>query len=521
MHTTRLLLPSLIACAILSSPALAQTAPPSGLSPVYQDKVLKTVALIIGEPNYSVDSAYQELKEGFYTKPELVGNDTLMAPLHEIILNLGGQVISDSALKVTTYKLIGHTIEVTAGMSQAIVDGRQVPISVTPYWREGDMWVPVAWTFEQFGAFIKWDKSRQRLSASLIMPLEKETAGQATGGDYTVNKLLKLPASFWSTANGNKVADNILGYQNKDGGWPKLESNVNLTVPVNIAALEGFKAKSTIDNDSTYVQLISLARAYQATHQQRYRDSVEKGVRYLITAQLSNGGWQQFWPEPLGYKAHITFNDDAITNTMTILRDVSKQRGDFGFIDPALAQRATESFNKGLALILKTQWKINGKKTGWAAQYDENSLEPAPGRAFELASVSGGESAGIVSFLMSLDNPSAEVVDAVQSAIAWFDATKITGVKRFRREDRTLEYGFDFVMVSDPTAPPTWARFYDLQTGKPVFTARDSVPRQRFDEVSYERRVKYNWYTTEAMELLSTEYPAWARKFNLPSVLHH
>lgn len=519
MHTSRLLLPSLIACAILSSPVLAETAPPSGLSPVYHDKVLKTVALIIGEPNYSVDSSYQELKEGFYTKPELVDNDVMVAPLHEIILNLGGQVQSDSGMQITTYRLLGHTIEVTAGMSQAVVDGRQTPIGVTPRWREGDMWVPVAWTFEQLGAFVKWDKPRQRLTASLIMPLESETAGQATGGDFTVNKILKQPASFWSTANGARVADTILGYQNKDGGWPKLESNVNLTVPVNKDALEGFKAKSTIDNDSTYTQIVSLARAYQATHQQRYRDGAEKGVRYLIAAQLSNGGWQQFWPEPLGYKARITFNDDAITNTLTILRDVSRQRGDFGFIDPSLAQRATDSFNKGLTLVLKTQWKINGKKTGWAAQYDEHSLEPAPGRAFELASVSGGESAGIVAFLMSLDNPSAEVIDAVQSAIAWFDAAKITGIKRIRRDDRTLEYGFDFVMISDPTAPPTWARFYDLQTGKPVFTARDGVPRQRFDEVSYERRVKYNWYTGEASEVLA-EYPVWIRRFNLPSVIH-
>lgn len=519
MLPSRLLLPSLIACAILSSPVLAQTAPPSGLSPVYQDKVLKTVSLIIGEPNYSVDSAYQELKEGFYTKPELVSNDIMIAPLQEIILNLGGQVQSDSAMQTTTYKLLGHTIEVTAGMGQATVDGRPTPIGVTPRWREGDMWVPVAWTFEQFGAFIKWDTSRQRLSASLIMPLESETAGQSTGGDYTVNKLLKQPAAFWASATGIKVADNILGYQNKDGGWPKLESNVNLTVPVNKAALEGFKAKSTIDNDSTYNQIVSLARAYQATHQPRFQDGVIRGVKYLMAAQLSNGGWQQFWPEPQGYKARVTFNDDAMTNTMAILRDVSKQRGDFSFIDPGLAQHATESFNKGLALILKTQWKINGKKTGWAAQYDERSLEPAPGRAFELASVSGGETAGVVRFLMSLDTPSPEVIDAVQSAVAWFNATKITGIKRYRREDRTLEYGFDFVMVSDPSAPPTWARFYDLQTGRPVFSARDSVPRQRFDEVSYERRVKYNWYTSEAADLLATEYPLWAKKLNLPSVL--
>lgn len=519
MLPSRLVLPSLIALAFINTPVLAQNAPPSGLSPIHQDKTLKTLALIIGEPNYSVDSAYQELKEGFYTKPELVGNDIMMAPIEEIILNLGGQVSSDANLQTSTYKLLDHTVELTSGMSQAMVDGREESLTTTPKWRDGELWVPVAWVFDQFGAFIKWDAARQRLTASLIMPLKSETIGQTMGGDYTVNTLLKQPATFWASPTGSKVADNILGYQNKDGGWPKLETKVNMTVPVNRAALEGFKIKSTIDNDATYIQIVSLARAFQATHQQRFRDGVEKGVKYLLAAQLDNGGWQQYWPDPQGYKARITFNDDAITNTMVILRDVAKQRGDFSFIDAPLAQRATESFNRGLALILKTQWKINGKKTGWAAQYNESSLEPAPGRAFELASVSGGETAGIVQFLMTVDSPSAEVVDAVQSAVAWFDAAKITGIRRMRREDRTLDYGFDFVIVSDPTAPPTWARFYDLRTGKPLFSARDSVPRQRFDEVSYERRVKYSWYTGEAGKVLTADYPAWIRKYNLPSVL--
>jgi PelA/Pel-15E family pectate lyase len=473
----------------------------------------------MSEPNYSVDGAYQEIEEGLYTKPELLPDGSILAPISEIILNLGGKVVLNPQKQSASFSLAGHTVELSAGQVEASLDGQSIKTDVAPQWRNGNLWVSTFWTFDQFGAFTKWDKSRQRFTAAIVLPLEKETVGQTVGGPYTYSKILQQPATFWASADGTKVADTTLGYQNSDGGWPKLENGVNLTVPVNRAALEGFKAKSTIDNDSTYTQIISLARAYQATHEVRFRDGAEKGINYLLAAQLPNGGWQQYWPEPQGYKAYITFNDDAISNTLFILYDVAMRHDDFSFVSPQLAQRAKAAYEAGLALILKTQWKVGQKKTGWAAQYDQNTLLPAPGRAFELASISGGESAGVVRFLMHIDHPSLPVIQAVQNAVAWFDATKINGLKRLRREDPTLEYGFDLVMVKDPTAKPTWARFFDLQTGRPVFSARDSKPRQSFEEVSYERRVKYNWYTSEAASLLASEYPDWIKRNHLHTVV--
>lgn len=520
MPSLRPALLGLISAAVIALPCLAQIAAPSGTTPVHHDKVLKTVALIIGEPNYSVDGAYQELEEGFYTQPELLPGNIVFAPLNEIILNLGGSARLDVARQSATFALAGHTMKLTAGRQDVILDGRTIKTDVMPEWRNDNLWTSAYWVFDQFGAFTKWDKPRQRFTASLILPLRKETAGQATGGNYTVKSLLKQPATFWATPDGSKVAHVILGYQNTDGGWPKLETNIDLTVPVNRDALEGFKAKSTIDNDSTYIQIVSLARAYQASHAIPFRAGAEKGIAYLLAAQLPNGGWQQFWPNPMGYKARITFNDNAITNTMSILKEVADRKGDFSFIDEALAARARVAYDKGLTLILKTQSRVDGKLAGWAAQYDENTLAPAPGRAFELASISGGESVDVVRFLMSIEPPSPEVVTAIQGAVAWFDATRITGVKRERREDRTLEFGFDFVMVPDAAAPPLWPRFYDLQTGRPLFSARDGKPRTSLDKVSYERRVRYNWYTTAATDLLTQDYPAWIKAHGLESAIH-
>ncbi|GAB2880641.1 hypothetical protein GCM10027046_05950 [Uliginosibacterium flavum] len=513
----------ILSCLLMGN-SFAQTpaavpAPPSGSSPARADGVLKTVALIMGEPNYSVDSAYQELEEGFYSQPELLPGDRMFAPISEIVVNLGGEVQLDTAQQAGTFSLAGKTLRLQAGQLNALLDGKPVQTDIAPQWRNGNLWVSLYWVFDQFGAYTKWDKTRQRFTASLVLPVSKKIASLAKGGPVTERTLLTQTPDFWASAEGTKVADVVLGYQNSDGGWPKLENDTNLTIPVNRSALTGFKSKSTIDNDATTKQIVVLARAYQATRQERFRNGVDKGLDYLMAAQLPNGGWQQNWPNPLGYKARITFNDDAMANVLEVLRDVASLSRDFSFVTSVQARRAHAAYDAGIALILKAQIRVAGKKTGWGGQYDENTLQPAMGRAFELASISGGESVNVVRFLMSIEKPSAEVQQAVQDAVAWLDSAKITGVKRVRKEDRTLEYGFDFVMENTGGSDVTWARFYALETGRPLFAARDSKPRAHFEDVSYERRVKYNWYTSEAATLLSTDYPAWIKRQGLKSVL--
>nr|CBA31579.1 hypothetical protein Csp_D27830 [Curvibacter putative symbiont of Hydra magnipapillata] len=234
-----------------------------------------------------------------------------------------------------------------------------------------------------------------------------------------------------------------------------------------------------------------------------------RGLDYLLAAQHASGGWQQFWPQPQGYKARITFNDDAIANVLEILRDVANREPEMAFVDAARVEKARNAYEKGLKLILASQIRIDGKKAGWAAQYDEVTLKPAMGRAFELPSVSGDESVNVLRFLMSVPSPQPEVVDAIQSGVAWFEAAKISGMRLVQVNDKTLEFGFDRRVLADASAPPVWARFYDLETGRPLFTSRDGVKKTSYADVSYERRVKYNWYTSAALELLTKDYPAW------------
>ena len=106
---------------------------------------------------------------------------------------------------------------------------------------------------------------------------------------------------------------------------------------------------------------------------------------------------------------------------------------------------------------------------------------------FEPVSLSGGESAGVLMLLMSLEKPSPEVIRAVDAGAAWYETVKINGI---RQENRAG----DKVIVDDANAPPLWARFYEIGTNRPIFSGRDSVIKYKISEIEPERRNGYAWY---------------------------
>ena len=87
---------------------------------------------------------------------------------------------------------------------------------------------------------------------------------------------------------------------------------------------------------------------------------------------------------------------------MKLLRDVAAAKPNYAFVDDARRAKAANAVEKGIECILKTQVIVNGRRTVWCAQHDEVTLAPAPARKFEVVSLSGGESVGIVRFLMSI-----------------------------------------------------------------------------------------------------------------------
>ncbi len=324
------------------------------------------------------------------------------------------------------------------------------------------------------------------------------------------DSLTQEPA-WYGSAEAVRVADNLLLYQRRTGGWPK---NIDMAAPLGPADRarvndERDQADSTIDNGATYTQMRYLARVFAATRLDRFRTSFLRALDYLLASQYPNGGWPQFYPLRPNYSRHITFNDDAMASVLTLLREVAGGRPPFEWVDAARRRRASAAVARGVDVILKTQVRINGRLTAWCAQHDEKTLQPAGARTYEHPSLSGRESVGIVRFLMGIDRPDARVVAAVEAAVAWFRSARIEGLRVVRRPGPDPSQRPDALVESDPGAPPLWARFYQIGTNRPIFSGRDGIVKYSLAEIEFERRANYNWYGDWPAELLAKDYPAW------------
>lgn len=309
-----------------------------------------------------------------------------------------------------------------------------------------------------------------------------------------------------------RIGDQILLYQRVTGGWPK---NISMTRPLTAEERNQVLADkqrcddSTIDNGATTEQIVFLARLYQQTKDQCYRDAFRRGVDYLLGGQYENGGWPQFWPEMRDYQKHITYNDDAMVNTMTLFRDMVQQKEPYqgDLTDEALRQRMKTAFDKGIECILATQIVTDGELTVWCQQYDRETLKPAKARTYELPSYCSQESAAITMLLMQLPSPDNRVKRAVHAAMRWFEKHKITGYKVVRTGTRGSS-DYDTRLEEDPNAQPIWARFYDLENCEPFVCDRDGIPRRHLSEIGSERRNGYSWYNSRPAKLFLV-YEKW------------
>ena len=329
------------------------------------------------------------------------------------------------------------------------------------------------------------------------------------------NRLRETDEAFYKTAEARRIGEQVMLYQRVTGGWPK---NIDMARPLTdeerAAVLKDKERRddSTTDNGATNMQMTFLARLYKGTGDKQYREAFRRGIDYLLSGQYENGGWPQFWPDPQGYQIHITYNDDAMVNTMEMLRDVAEQRPpyDSDLVDKALKKRMMKAFDKGVECILVTQIVSNGEPTVWCQQHDRETYQPAPARAYELPSYCSAESASIVRLLMSLPKPDERVKAAIHAAMRWFDKYKLTGL-RVQRTGLQGQKDRDTRLVEDPTAGPIWARFYDLTYNEPYVCDRDGIPRRRLEQIGHERRNGYSWFS-DRVSYLYPLYEEWAAK---------
>ncbi len=335
----------------------------------------------------------------------------------------------------------------------------------------------------------------------------------------TWNEVFKQQPHWYQTDEAARIGDQVILFQKVNGGW---EKNVDMALMLThgektkLLASQMDTTNTTIDNRTTYPQVAYLAKLITASllkssppkNFPKYKEAFNNGLDYLLSSQYENGGFPQFFPLRKGYYSHITFNDDAMIGVLKVLRDIAKKKEDYLFVDEERRLKAAKAVERAMPILLKTQVVVDGKKTVWAAQYDEVTLKPAAARKFEPVSLTAGESVGIVRFLMQ-ENPTPEIREAIESAINWFRANKIDG---FRWDRKQTADGLKYALVKDSKASPIWARFYQIETMKPIFIGRDGVIKYNVNEIEAERQNGYAWYVDGANDLLEKDYPKWRQK---------
>ncbi|ACE85516.1 pectate lyase [Cellvibrio japonicus] len=310
------------------------------------------------------------------------------------------------------------------------------------------------------------------------------SSSQATGRMLTLDG---NPAANWLNNARTKWsasrADVVLSYQQNNGGWPKnLDYN-------SVGNGGGGNESGTIDNGATITEMVFLAEVYKSGGNTKYRDAVRKAANFLVNSQYSTGALPQFYPLKGGYSDHATFNDNGMAYALTVLDFAANKRAPFDtdvFSDSDRTRFKT-AVTKGTDYILKAQWKQNGVLTVWCAQHGALDYQPKKARAYELESLSGSESVGVLAFLMTQPQ-TAEIERAVRAGVAWFNSP------------RTYLEGYTYdssLAATNPIVPRAgskmWYRFYDLNTNRGFFSDRDGSKFYDITQMSLERRTGYSW----------------------------
>ena len=310
--------------------------------------------------------------------------------------------------------------------------------------------------------------------------------------------LVSDSSAAWFQSNAARdIALAITTFQTPSGGWSKRTDMSKPRAPgmSYYSETEAWHYIPTLDNGATLLQLAFLQRMAETWRDGYFVSAYRRGIAYVLAAQEPNGCWPQSYPLEGGYHDAITFNDDA---TVRVLRTL-EEAGKAAIATAALRDSAQAAVRRGIACLLTTQVVVNGKRTVWGQQHDPITLEVVPARRYELAGLSGRESASVMTYLMSLPTPGSSVIAAVDAAAEFFRANAISGYK----------YDFRDGLSKAADGPLLWARLYEIGTNRPIFANRDGVKLYDWNQLT-DRRTGYAWFGTEPANALR-QYDKWKR----------
>ena len=374
-------------------------------------------------------------------------------------------------------------------------------------------------------------KTDRATLAAELKPGETAPPQPAEGrGMFGQGMSLRHDDAYYGTAPARHIADVIVSFQTPAGGWSKNMSFAgDLRQPGQPYAADNLNRfpdpedfdkprdpkwnyVGTLDNDSTNTELHFLAKVQShlpGPEGDAYRASFLKGIRYLLAAQYPNGGFPQVYPLEGNYHDAITFNDNAVSESAETLTDAANGQGEYSFVPEGLRKQARAAADHALKCILASQIVIDGKKTIWAQQEDALTLAPVSARNYEPGALAASESADLLIYLMSLPNPSKELVASIDAGIAWLKGAAIYGYEY--TGGRGTEGGRH--LAAKDGAGPIWSRYYSIPAQKPIFGDRDKTLHDNVNDLSLERRNGYAWYSGGEQEAID-RYAEWSKAHN-------
>ncbi len=266
----------------------------------------------------------------------------------------------------------------------------------------------------------------------------------------------------------------LLASQLESGGWQnplELDPELRRTHPyrknASSAGDKPVKVKpeqTTLDDNKTQSCLTFLMRldAELEFQDAALHEAVLFGLDALVKVQYPNGAWPQQFSSPpdaakfpvlkasypeswsrtfpkINYSGFYTFNDDTIADVVELMLAAGETYGE---------PRYKAAAEKAGSFIIAAQ--MPEPQPAWAQQYDP-AMQPVWARKFEPPAISGGESQGILRILMNLFRATGDkkYLEPIPRAMAWLKKSKLP--------DGQL------------------ARFYELQTNKPLYFTKDYV----------------------------------------------
>lgn len=259
--------------------------------------------------------------------------------------------------------------------------------------------------------------------------------------------------------------------QLQSGGWqaqidfsPELRSK--MAYRVEGATTKKSKNYSSFDDDKTQsaVRFLSQLDAALEFRDSKIHESVSYSLDSILKNQFPNGGWAQTYDKALDpnsypirkasypdawlrkhpgedYWFYYTLNDNNITRTVETLFKASEI-----YKEP----RYREAALKGADFLLLAQ--MPEPQPAWSQQYDFK-MQPVWARKFEPPAISGLESQSVIKTLLS----------------AYIES----GDRKYLEPiPRALEY-LESSVLPDGKPDGKLARFYELQTNRPLYMTRE------------------------------------------------